>query len=496
MLSTEGPIVVTTYHSKRRRPVRRRPTTTEKHPNHKYPEEPPTEATNKITSLPSSGIRIIEPPKFSPSDVNDGLYKLENHTQHLKKETSQSLNYIPERQLLIPTAVGTTKQSTTDIPLTDLVPEHLKGVLADMTPEQLIKGNPPKPNPATKAPSAEEEDIKNMLAAFGMLPLKTTTTTAIPDISSVADNLSPEMKDLLVSFGLIPNPQETLASASQVVESYNPVKAEVKPESYVGFKPLPEDQSSRHEMEELLARFGLGRSSRQEKSLPKKREEHLSFDAVPDEFKGVLDDIGLTNRQGKMIKAETLIKTLDKQHVFNPVDKQYASNEELEKLNKLLDVVKQLEKINGTVTDEDLKNIDVDNLRELVSSLNEENRIVPLDEQNAPNPVNYDYGLNKNDVKRQENSSSTTTPIPTTTEEAKTSNLKDLEDSFGGLSDSSPATETPTPETTTQARRTGFYYLVDWNTFLDIDDQKGKRVNLRFQPTIGDPKRFYSVSVP
>lgn len=177
----------------------------------------------------------------------------------------------------------------------------------------------------------------------------------------------------------------------------------------------------------------------------------------------------------------------------------------MKKLNKLIEGIKRLEKLNRTVTDDDLKEIDLGDLKELAANLNNEyNKIVPLNEQEAPNPVKYDNGLSKNEVKRQED---TTTTAATTTEntepigtivEDKGASIKDLEESFGGTSETvvtESAKETET-ESTTQAKRTGFYYLVDWNTFLDIDDQKGKRVNLRFQPKVGDPKRFYSISVP
>ncbi|XP_044749192.1 uncharacterized protein LOC123309947 [Coccinella septempunctata] len=78
------------------------------------------------------------------------------------------------------------------------------------------------------------------------------------------------------------------------------------------------------------------------------------------------------------------------------------------------------------------------------------------------------------------------------TEEPINAPLSDLEASFGG----STTTSTSAPETTTPNRRTGFYYLFDWNTFLDVDDVKGTRVNLRFQPKIGDPKRFYNIRTP
>lgn len=199
-----------------------------------------------------------------------------------------------------------------------------------------------------------------------------------------------------------------------------------------------------------------------------------------------------------MIRAEALTKSQEKQHVFNPEDTEVTSEEEMKKIQKLLDFVKKLEKLNGTVTEDDLANIGKDNLREFITTINEYNKITPLDQQDAPNPLNFETGLDKNEIKRQQNTS-TPSPESETGEVTAVSesgpNIKDLEESFGGKTD--PPTTTPAPvETTTALRKTGFYYLVDWNSFFDIDDQKGKRVNLRFQPTIGDPKRFLSVSVP
>lgn len=71
-----------------------------------------------------------------------------------------------------------------------------------------------------------------------------------------------------------------------------------------------------------------------------------------------------------------------------------------------------------------------------------------------------------------------------------TVSLKDLEDSFGGLNEE--ATEKPRPP----ERKSGFYYLVDWNSFFELDDQLGTRVNLRIQPKLGNPARFIPVTVP
>lgn len=223
---------------------------------------------------------------------------------------------------------------------------------------------------------------------------------------------------------------------------------------------------------------------------------------------------------GKMLHTETTTKAQEK-HVFKPEDSQLNNEEELKRIQKLLDFMKKLEQLNGTVTEDDLKKIGKDDLKDFIETLNEYNKVPTLNDQNAPNPLNFGYGLDKNEVKRQETSgtakaateevssteatvadSSTeaTKEISSTTSEdmlsgeEKGPSIKDLEESFGGKTDP-PSTASP-PESTTPLRKTGFYYLVDWNTFFDIDDQKGKRVNLRFQPTIGDPKRFLSVTVP
>lgn len=348
-----------------------------------------------------------------------------------------------------------------------------------------------------------EDEIKSMTSTT----LRTTTvpkqllpssSTTMPDVKNLADTLSPEMQDLLITFGLIPNPNEKPKLNQHHEEKYISDNAEVKPESYVGFKPLPDDGPSREGMDELLASFGLGRSARQQKSAihNANKQQPQPFDIVPDSLKSVLDDLGL-NRHGKKIglsgqgnslPSKTTKDEKKQQHVFKPNNEQaITSNEDLDKLTKLIDMIKQLDKLNRTVTDEDLKKIDMNNLKKLIGSLNNStDNFVTLDEIRAPDPVGFDQGIQKNEVKRQETT--------TTTEEPRNPSLSDLEASFGGQTE--PAvTEAAVPETTT-AVRTGFYYLVDWNTFLDIDDQKGKRVNLRFQPTIGNPKQFISVAVP
>ncbi|CAH0560757.1 unnamed protein product [Brassicogethes aeneus] len=443
-------------------PLRRRRPTTTKFPNHSYDED-----------------MLVQ------ENVHEEVYQAPKEQVFFNTNSQQ---FLPEEAVTKKETSLRKEHPTTSSPdLIELnIPTHLTEVVKDMHLSDAMDGTilvpTQRPIPQTDVKD-DAQKIKDLMESLG---IQTPTTTDMPNMENVASNLSPDMKDLLMSFGLIPNPDK---AKDVKVEDPAPDKAEINPDSFVGFKPLPEDSSSRSEMDELLATFGLGRSSRKIKSHDYKQDnDHISLEAVPDEYKGLLTELGL--RQGRKIESYSMKKTLakdskdtttEKQHVFNPSDSQYASEEELDKLGRLINMVKELESLNRTITDEDLKKIDLQTLKELAESIKEEeDSIVPLNEQNpAPNPINFDYGLSKNEVKRQEST--------TTTEEPKNPSIKDLEESFGGQTSTTTTTEAPVEETPAP-KRTGAYFLVDWNSFLDIDDQKGKRVNLRFQPTVGDPK--------
>lgn len=82
----------------------------------------------------------------------------------------------------------------------------------------------------------------------------------------------------------------------------------------------------------------------------------------------------------------------------------------------------------------------------------------------------------------------TLTPSPESSSTTTGASLAALEESFGGT------TRAPDPDLPTK-RRNGLYFLVDWNTFLEVGEGD-ERVNLRFQPKVGDRTRFLPINVP
>lgn len=105
----------------------------------------------------------------------------------------------------------------------------------------------------------------------------------------------------------------------------------------------------------------------------------------------------------------------------------------------------------------------------------------------------------KEDVKTESNNSTSnrnSEPAPQMTDNFEPSaadtgaSISDLEDSFGGAAPSEPGdAQLPPP------KKNGFYWMLDWNSFLEVGDGDTK-VNIRFEPKLGDPQMFLPVSVP
>lgn len=121
------------------------------------------------------------------------------------------------------------------------------------------------------------------------------------------------------------------------------------------------------------------------------------------------------------------------------------------------------------------------------------------------------FSISTNGTSSNENTNQTELPSSSTTEESTKAastttvapsapndsvgadsgaSITDLEDSFGGPLPSQPGdSQLPPP------RKNGFYWMLDWNSFLEVGDGDTK-VNIRFEPKLGDPQMFLPVNVP
>ncbi|BFG00256.1 uncharacterized protein DMAD_00287 [Drosophila madeirensis] len=112
----------------------------------------------------------------------------------------------------------------------------------------------------------------------------------------------------------------------------------------------------------------------------------------------------------------------------------------------------------------------------------------------APTRISLSLGLDDGDMDTGSGTMESSSVQPaagesdnSSTEESRNGSLDDLADSFGP----DPVTEDPPPA----KKKNGFYFLADWNSFLEVgagDDQ----VVVRLSPKIGDPRLFLPVKIP
>jgi len=438
------------------------------------------------------------------------------------------------------------------------------------------------------------DDVKEILASIGLFPDRerqetqsttttttTTTATAVPDIAAAAESFSSEMKDLLISFGLLPSandiqqvlPQESKTEGPNQAYDQQAASPVVDPSSYLSFKPLPltvnenkEYEEDKHlissDMKQFLASFGLVPISDSEEGYPSrgtfpehgnvhgfrsqkalktevqpltnstdKEPDHtletmprINMDMLTDEMKEILENLGILPPTN--ISTDATKRTSGSQgHIFNPsghLASLHPTEQEAQRLTTILDTIKKLMKENETITQNEIDALNasvsfilppvpvdsgnttaqpVDDLPVLFVQKKQVNKSVPLHHiKDAPDPLSLEELLlvpddNKNEVKRQQSNNGTSSNSTEGTTRDQGPSLTDLAASFGGgetaPDDASVDDALPTK------KPNGLYFLLDWNTFLDVGEEgSSRRVNLRFSPRLGNSRAFLPVTVP
>ncbi|XP_017762652.1 PREDICTED: inner centromere protein A isoform X1 [Eufriesea mexicana] len=352
-----------------------------------------------------------------------------------------------------------------------------------------------------------------------------TFETTGSEIKKGVKNLTPDVQMLFQRFGLqTSNLDQSSTTTTQ--------KTTVNLNSYTNFKPLPTSSVKDQEMREFLAKFGLGvNNKRKQKSMKASTEAPSVIEAVPHNMRGILENIGLISNSQRASKA--VINTVEdmestetsKFHVFKPHEVTLKDENQRNKINELLDTVKQVQEGKA----------DIQKVRKVANDLLKTTKIL----KDGPDPLKLEeiiktYNENvRNEVKRQEEQQQEATTTTTTTEQTITpsspatesaettlststttdsaraasdqsnstaeissedtsttaTNLMALEESFGGT------TKEPDPVLPPR-RKSGLYFLVDWNSFLEVGEEDKEKINLRFQPKVGDRSRFLPVTVP
>ncbi|XP_050081720.1 mucin-5AC [Anopheles aquasalis] len=379
-------------------------------------------------------------------------------------------------------------------------------------------------------------------------------------------------------------------------------QAKVSPDDYIAFKPLPirilgeesgeDTQKTRDaELDQLLQSFGLLSPGRSKKSMHRpeqQQQQHAKPDTTPPtmtampaidadlvapQLMSVLGTLGIQMRNGATVNqapapsptyrhsvsrreksgrklepptsAAMLIGDASRKPVAtssSPTSSAlfHVNNEDYNKLQQLWQAVKELEKLNVSLSDESLdvlnpKHYDLsptllaqgpdpldgveaqERLNEIkkrqqpgTATTADDDATVPVSD--SPTRFNLDFDTNtaENDTPsssssaatptaaaaesdsdaKESSTTTTTTSSTTTTESARNAAL--LEESFPSADlAGDPVNEEPLPP----PRRTGFYFLYDWNTFLEVGEEPNK-VIIRYNPKAGDPSRFLPVNVP
>uniref|UniRef100_A0A182M950 Uncharacterized protein n=1 Tax=Anopheles culicifacies TaxID=139723 RepID=A0A182M950_9DIPT len=533
--------------------------------------EAPTTAGPRTTTaaIPVTTIRFTTPRPTTfhptlPERMRDATYRKENLNDILASiglsQSSEELSTPPTFRPL-PAAVTTIAPSTSTA----------------SAPDDVINNSINVDDPKVA------QELKELLRSFGLLKEADSEFSAnsplphaerLVDIQPAALVLHEPLK-VEESTPTVEEPKKLSVETSGGL-----TQPSVKADDYVAFKPLPigaptDDGDAKpidEELDALLKSFGLvGPGPRNKKSMhpePTTQKPPMMMKSVPSidadlvapQLMSVLGTLGIQMKPGQQQQASLStgptapIRRRQKtpRKLDPPVDQTPSaahlrvSNEDYQKLEQLWQTVKQLEKLNASLTDDSLDvlnpkhyNLSPSLLAQgpdpLLDGIGDRERLNEIKKRQEPatttttastalnddgvatesdSPFRFNLELNANgsgttsegaeldDLLPKTTTNSDTTPDtttnPTTTTSSPTTTTTEnarnaaLEDSFPSADlAGDPVNEEPLPP----PRRNGFYFLYDWNSFLEVGEEPNK-VIIRYNPQAGDPSRFLPVTVP
>jgi hypothetical protein len=341
--------------------------------------------------------------------------------------------------------------------------------------------------------------------------------------------------------GVIKTTITTTSTTTEAPEKLS-ITSLLKPLDYTGFKPLKIDEKGMdQDMEEFLKQFGLIDTStnRNKKAMKSENENFgasafnnlteahsmpvVDSDLFSEDHMSILDNLGIKMDKKKSRK----INQKSAANIFKPTpEKSKSDQDDYKKLEQLLETIKELDRLNANLTEDELNRLDLKrfNLSDVLlaqgpsplefvrntqqfpskneikkkrqNSDDERLRLDLLQEESNGNSSQSSLEIistTNNDQKdgiiealNLEKETTSTEPSTTTTSTTEEARNK-LEDEL----EPAPEEEEPLP----LPRRSGFYFLADWNSFLEVG-QDDEKIVVKFDPKIGDPTRFIPVTVP
>jgi hypothetical protein len=327
--------------------------------------------------------------------------------------------------------------------------------------------------------SHEIEAIEN-LAKLKATTKPPHTEATVPD----------DLKVLLKNFGVLKNGEDSigLSPLPLYADKSEIPKTPINSKDYEAFKLISNDKVNvTKDMESFLKQFGLTNNSSKTKGRNHNKHNVTTIDSayLTENFSDVLKGLGIkidksSDGQIEKLKGSSQIDYKNLENVLDTIKK-------LEKLEKVHVPDSSFTPTNDHVQYSALKK---NNVKRQQSSgdkpLLESSLEATDDDPNKTPSTTTQRPVTSPTTTTSKSVVSTTTTTESsssTTEEAKKNSLEDEIEPIEEIE------QLPSP------RRSGFYMLVDWNTFLEVGEDPEKIV-VRFDPKIGDPSRFLPVNIP